>query len=1181
MSCFLNKREFLRRFLIFVLGLQALSVSAQIYGPELVVNGNFGSISTQGKNGDNSTGTHIYPGVSVSNIGTYYQPASSIYNESGNLLSLTLNTTATVGKPLASDQTSYTWGLSTNGPTKYYFPKRNNGGKSTYQVPHGPSDGYYIIATTTRGMYGPPSYSYMDWPKTVYDKYETNTNSPSNYFMIVNADYDKTKLFYLQKISVQPGQAYRMSVDLVRLNMTGQITPNVAFIIDPDKSLLTTVAAKSSTTLPTPGEWVNTFFDYVAPCSATSVYVAFRNNESGGGGNDLGLDNLSMKAIIPQIQANITSSGTGCAAVFTLTGSIVDAFKTGYTFQWQKKTGNTFVNISGKVDRTFSTNDAGVYRLAIYTTATSGCPMYSNEIVLVKHDGCVDVPKPTAVDDYYVVKSEQELHANILTNDLPSELNGAITVTSFTINGTTYASGTNAQVYKNGSLAGVVSIDQSGNITFKSVPGLSLPQVMPDITYNISESGAGYAQAVVHITVVAEPTVLIDASCTKCPIKITMSGSSLLPGPAYSVYRNNVKKGTFDASYQAVFTEDVSGELTYVIKDNFGTEMKTVVASVHPSVAVWKSAVTDDVWANANNWQSSTGGGYPIWCTDVTLPSGANRYPTLKSGDACRDITFKNGTAVGQIQYLLYRKAYIELLLDRNRWYMLGAPLRYMYSADYHGDMTWTDSMSPKIFMMYFNVKSNVNPDGRVGYRISSFSAPFANLEERVGPEKGFALWVNGKDEQYSYPDQNFLTGTPYKFPRRLPDGNDVTYSYHDAKTGEWLYPSGALSRGAVASIPDSLTWVSNHNSLTQAQKDNRYRFVFEDNYVNGQITVAINAAATNIIGNPFMSYLNFDKFYSDNKTKIYGYYRIWDGVKFYSYISDGGTESWSGLTGLSTDISPSATSRYIAPMQSFFVESKPGAESLLFKPENVTSGGVSTAAVLRSSSQDLSNIIRLNLKLSNDESQVIVALRSGASGSFKKGEDIEKLFAPGDQLAELYTLTTDLSPSEINLIGVDAESQDVEIGIKTIKTGLGTLSFSGMDKVDSYSNIKLIDKVLNKEYDLRKVESVSFEKSSTENLEKRFYLRVSGKPTSGIGEDIISSESSISLKKDGDKYRVESTGDLIQNVSVYDILGRLIKEKARVESLDVEVGGQTLGKGVYLIKVRTATAESTFKIAI
>lgn len=1181
MSYFFCKREFFGSFLIIILGFQVLNVSAQVYGPELVVNGDFGTVSTLGKNGDNGVGSHIYPNVATSTSGVYYQPATSMFNSSGTLVSLSLNPTATVSKPLASDQTSYTWGLSSTGPIQYYFPKKSDGKKSSLQVPHGPSDGYYIIATTTKGMYSPPSYSYNDWPKTVYDKYETNTSNPSNYFMIVNADYDKTKLFYLQKISVVAGQAYRMSVDLVRLNMAGQITPNVAFIIDPDKSKLTSVAAQSSTTLPDPGEWVNTFFDYVAPCSSNAVYVAFRNNESGGGGNDLGLDNLSMKAIIPQIQANITSSQSGCNATFTLTGSIVDAFKTGYNFQWQKKSGNTFVDISNSVGRTFVTNDAGVYRIKIYTTATSGCPMFSNEIILVKKNGCVDTPRPVAVNDYYVVKSEQELHANVLQNDSPSELNGALTVTSFTINGTTYAAGTNAQVYKNGVLMGVVSIAQLGNLVFKSVPGLSLPQVMPDITYNISESGAGYAQAIVKITVVAEPTVAIDASCTQCPVKITMSGSSLLPGPAYSVYRNNEKKGTFDASYQAIFTESVSGDLTYVIKDNFGTEMKSLVATVHPSAATWKATVVDDVWANSDNWLSSTGGGYPIWCTDVTLPSSTNKYPTLKNGDACRDITFKQNAAVGQVQFLLYRKAYIELLLDRNRWYMIGAPLRYMYSADFHGDMTWTNSISPKIFMMYFNVKNNVNPDGRVGYRISNFSAPFAHLEERVGPGKGFALWVNGKDLQYSYADQNFQTGVPYKFPRRLADGSDVLYSYHDANTGEWLYPSGSLDRGNVASIPNDAAWVQDHNNLTSAQKDNRFRFVFEDHYVGNQIVVDINPGATNIIGNPFMSYLNFDKFYSDNLNNIYGYYRIWDGAKFYSYISGSGSETWSGLVGLTTDTSPSSATRYIAPMQSFFVESKSGAGSLLFKPEDITSGGASSVTVLRSSAQDLSNVIRLNLALDKNESQAIVAFRNGASSDFKKGEDIEKLFAPGDQTAELYTLTRDLAASEINIGGTEAESQEVEIGIKTVKTGSGTITVDGIDKVNIYDKVVLVDKQLNKEYDLRKVSSVSFEKSSTENLEKRFYLRLSQKVVSGIGEEKVSGPNSLKLKKDIDRYIIESTDSPIRSIAVYDVLGRLIEERVAVDASEVEIGGRGFGKGFYLIKVRTDKVEETLKITI
>ncbi len=1181
---YIKGKEFLRRILIFILGFQSLYVSAQVYGPELVVNGDFGTVSTQGKNGDGGSGTHIYPTVSSSSIGVYYQPATQMYN-GNNLVSLTLNTTATVGKPLASDQTSYTWGLNTLGPVKYYFPKINNGGKSTYQVPHGPDDGHYVIATTSRGMYGPPSYSYMDWPNTVYDRYETNQDAPTNYFMIVNADYDKTKCFYLQKISVVSGQAYRMSVDLVRLNMTGQITPNVAFIIDADKSKLTTVAAKSSTTLPTPGTWVNTYFDYVAPCSTTEVYVAFRNNEGGGGGNDLGLDNLSMKAIIPQIQATITSSGTGCAAVFTLTGSIVDSFKTGYSFKWQKKSGTTFVDISGQTTRTFTTNDAGVYRLAIYTTATSGCPMYSNEIVLVKNNGCVDTPKPVAVNDTYSIPEDTQLTANILQNDSPSELGGAITVTSFVIDGVTYPSGSTAQVYKNGVLAGVVSISQSGDLTFKSVPGMTLPQVMPDITYNISESGAGQAQAIVRITVTAKPVVtriVADASCTLCPIKITMSGSNLLPGATYTLYRDNIKKGTFDEAYQVIFTEDVSGVLTYVVKDGSGTAVESVTVNVHPSVATWKTTAANDSWSNVDNWQSTTGGGYPVWCTDVTLPSNANIYPTLVASDACRDILFKSGAALGQVQYLLYRKAYVELLLDRNRWYMLGAPLRYMYSADYHGDMTWTNSMSPKIFMMYFNVTSNTNPDGRVGYRIGSFSAPFARLEEKVAAGNGFALWINGKDLEYDYADSNFPTGTPYKFPRRLSNGSDVLYSYHDANTGEWLYPSEALGRGAVSSIPDSLEWVANHDNLTATQKDNRFRFTFEENISAGNVPVAINAASTNVVGNPFLSYLDFDKFYADNSDKIYGYYRIWDGVKFYSYISSGATETWSGLSGLTTDASTSVVSRYIAPMQSFFVESKAGAVSLSFKPLNISTGGVSSSAALRaSSSTDPTNVIRLNLTLSTDQSQTIVALRTGASASYKEGEDIEKLFAPGGQYAEIYTLTSDLKASEINILGVDTDSQDVELGIKTEKLGTGSISVKGVDEFDAYEKVLLVDKLLNKEYDLHKITSVSFEKTATSNLEKRFYLHLEKKVVAGVDDEIISPQNSLFLKKDGDKYTLVSTDSPILRVSVYDVLGRLVDEKVQTNALEVEIEEQSLEKGIYLIKARTSGAENIFKIVM
>ncbi|SHF62048.1 Ig-like domain-containing protein [Dysgonomonas macrotermitis] len=1185
-----DKRKKLKGLLTLLLGLSILNVSAQIYGPEIIVNGDFGTISSVGKNGDNQKGSHIYPKVSTSLIGTYYQPATKLwYNNS--LQTINANPTVTIGIPLTSSQTSYTWGLSetyrgNNNSNSYYLPRSSNNKSSGELVSHAPTDGYYVIATTTKGMLNLPVVNSNNWAVTMYDRYETNTASPTNYFMVVNADMDPSKIFYQQKVPVVSGQVYRMSVDLARLNNLSEIAPSVAFVIESSQSVLTTATPKRTIDLTTVATWGTTYFDYIAPCnvgSESAVYVAFRNNVKGGGGNDLVLDNLSMKAIIPQIKADITSTDTSCKAEFTLSGSVVGSFTTGYLYKWQKKVNSVFVDISGQTKGTFTTTEPGDYRLAIYTSATSACPMYSNVITLVKRGTCIDTPRPVAVDDYYAIRADQELTANILTNDSPSVQGAALTVVSFTVNGTKYPSGSSAQIFKDGVLAGVVSISQTGSLVFKSVPGLSLPQQMPDITYIISESNAGEDQAIVRITVTSPPSVkaaIADATCTQCPVHITISGSDLLPGPAYSVYLGDVKKATFDEAYHAMFTESLSGELVYSIMDGVGTVMRTVTVTVHPSSATWKAVAVNDSWSDPANWQTTTGGGYPIWCTDVTLPSVSNIYPTLVDADACRDIVFKSGAAVGQVQRLLYRKAFVELLLNRNRWYMLAAPLRYMYSADYHGDMTWTDAMSPKIFMMYFDVKTNLNPDGRRGYSVGNFSIPFADLEEEVDAGKGFALWVNGKEPGYDYADANFPAGTPYRFPRLLPNGSDVSYSYHDASTGEWLYPSESLARGVQTAVPDSLVWVANYANLSADQKDNRYRFAFEESYSNGSITVPVIPGATNIIGNPFMSYLDFNKFLADNADKVYGYYRIWDGVKFYSYILGGVSEAWGGLSGLTTDTSTSVTGQFVSPMQSFFIETKPGAESVSFKPANISTGGVSSSTALRATSEGMSNVINLTLDFAGVSSRSIVALHQSASLNYKVGEDIKKLFAPGDQTPEIYTFSDDEVASDINVIGSTAETQTVSVGVRTAKTGSGTIKISGIETVDAYTEVVLEDRQLKKEYDLRKVSSVSFEKTVSGNLEDRFFLRLSKKPVSGISDEHLAAGGVFSVRKAPGKVEIESSGQMIRSVRVYNVSGQLIKYLPEVNNTYAEFDTYQF-KGAYLITVTTADGENTFKVTI
>lgn len=1174
----INKCSFFAYFFTFF----TFFASAQVYGPEKVLRGTFETVDSQGKNGDGGVGENIYPLLDASKLGVYYQPSQTVfYNNS--LKEVAINPKVTIGRPLtatAGSTTSYKWGLTENWYSGFANTLPDKSKNNSWQiVPHAPNNGYYVVATSTNGMYNLPSLSDKAWPVVLYDRYETDFTTPRNYFMVVNADQDPTKIFYSQAVDVESGQAYRMGLDLAQLNGIG-IAPSVALVIDSDPTKLSTVKATKTITMSKVGVWENTYFDYVVPCGVTKVYIAFRNNVNGGNGNDLALDNLSMKSIIPQIKT-LSKDCTKCT--YTLTVSAPDAFPdASYLFQWQKKNGNTFSDISGATKNTYTADAAGVYRLSVYTKTTKNCRMYSNEITLTKIANCLEVVVPVAKDDSYTVLAATDLEGDIITNDAPGNRGASLKVVEYEVNGVKYAAGTTAKINKDNALVGTITLNQDGTFLFRSVPGLTAPFTVPDITYVIAEASAGQASAKVKITIIAKVvtsiTVSSDASCTLCPIKVSMSGTGMSEGTNYSLYRGTVKKGTFNTAYKLEFTESTSGTFTYAIKDETGDEVKTFSMTVHPAAATWKTNSTTTEWADSTNWESSTGKGTPIWCTDVTISEDASTYPVLKAGDACRDITFKNGASVGQIQLLLYRKAFVELTPDRNRWYMLSDPLRYMYSADYHGDMSWPNAVSPKIFMMYFNVGNSQNPDGRTGYVVGDFSTPFSKLEENLPTAKGFALWVNGKANGMNYADTNFPTGTPYKFPRRLVDGRDVTYSYHDKTSGAWLTQVAPLNRGDEASIPNDSLWTVGHNNLTNKQKDNRYRFVFEESYSNGTSTVGVAAGTTNIVGNPFMSHIDFAKFAEDNVDNMYGYYRIWDGSKFYAYISSGSSEVWSGLGGLSSETTTESLSQFIPPMQSFFVETKPGKKSLVFKPQNISVAKAGAGVELRSSNQALADVLYLGLNFNNIQSKTILAARKGASLKYIAGEDIRKMFSPGTDVPEIYTIANETEALEINLFGNSDQSITIPIGIRASKTGKATITIKGIEAFAAYSDVILIDKLQKKEYDLRKTSSVSFDKTSSKNLEDRFSIQLTAKSTSGIEDETSDGEITITS---ANGIQIESAHFELERVELFDVMGRMVFRKDKIHNTTYLIDEGVLEKGFYLLKADTSQGSKSFKIIL
>ncbi|MDR1730288.1 MAG: T9SS type A sorting domain-containing protein [Prevotellaceae bacterium] len=596
-------------FLIFFLIYSCYGIYAQNFGNELLTHNNFGT-TTDGVTGINrvGAGSTLYPAL-TGNTGTvnaiknnYYQPPTrAFYNWGATQISnVSINPTVTIAPPLPASQTSYIFGFNETWFSSYFTfatdPNAATPVNSNIQIPMAPNNGYYVIATSTQGMYNAPTLAANSaaWD-IVYDRYEVNTVSPSNYFMIVNADADPTKVFYKQKVSVKPGHIYRMYADVARLN-TGGTNPDVAFIIIPssgnDATDETTLKSINTTSAPSPstglmlktgamqnvGIWNTYSFDYVAPCTATpaseeDIWVAFSNAVSGGNGNDLALDNLSLKEILPQITTTVLEPSNGssgeCAKINLNAIIEIDSqAQSSYSVAWYKTTNPDAPNIANdeilRASRPLSSSTdtlivpgAGDYYYTLSTTATAGCPVYSPVITIAgPSDICAKENIIEANYDLIQVNPGATVTHNIITgigtDNLPNGLiQGAdcnsdtasthncqqanLQIVSFTIPSIeggagdygpsgTFTPGTPIVITKTstGQTIGLLTVQSDGTVTFQEAPDYKVATNGESISfdYTIVNSQNGATSSAASYIFLADLAYDVAASCVGYPIRV-------------------------------------------------------------------------------------------------------------------------------------------------------------------------------------------------------------------------------------------------------------------------------------------------------------------------------------------------------------------------------------------------------------------------------------------------------------------------------------------------------------------------------------------------------------------------------------------------------------------------------------------------------------------------------------
>lgn len=229
-----------------------------------------------------------------------------------------------------------------------------------------------------------------------------------------------------------------------------------------------------------------------------------------------------------------------------------------------------------------------------------------------------------------------------------------------------------------------------------------------------------------------------------------------------------------------------------------------------------------------------------------------------------------------------------------------------------------------------------------------------------------------------------------------------------------------------------------------------------------------------NLVGNPYPSAIDWDAPQGWTKTNVSDATYVWDQKtqNYATYINGVGTNGGS---------------RYIAPMQGFFVQVTNPGEGYLGMNNAVRSAN--TQQRFKSTYSEAEGIkIRI---LSNDFSdETVVRFDSNAGYNFDADFDALKKFSDNPLVPQIYTQTGKGELLAINTYPLDTNSVQIPVLVRATAPGSYTLEFEGIWNIDPTLTVYLEDLLADTLIDLHTTVDYTFV-TVMSDITERFILHV------------------------------------------------------------------------------------------